>query len=93
MRQRRRQVRESTDPAVFGAECMFDRIYAQFKHLGETFFDDFEHDLGERELGYALSFDHDLDMFAAAVGLSKTQVASTLKDEGLWYYTLVLCHF
>ncbi|EIN14288.1 dynactin [Punctularia strigosozonata HHB-11173 SS5] len=66
-------------------ECVSDvaKIYAQFKHLGETFFDDFDHDLGERELGYALSFDHDLDMFAAAVGLSKTQIAQTLKDEDI----------
>ena len=59
-----------------------DRIQAQFDHLAETYFDGFEHDLGERELGYALSFDHDLDMFAASIGLAKTSVAAILQDDG-----------
>lgn len=63
----------------------FHRIQSQFDHLSETYFNNFEYDLGERELGYALSFDHDLEMFAASVGLIKTSVATVLKDKGGWY--------
>ncbi|KAH0591318.1 hypothetical protein H2248_001401 [Termitomyces sp. 'cryptogamus'] len=64
-------------------ECVSDiiKIQAQFDHLAETYFDGFDHDLGERELGYVLSFDHDLDMFAASIGLAKTSVESILKEE------------
>jgi dynactin 1 len=58
------------------------KMLAQFDHLAETYFDGFEQDLGERELGYALSFDHDLDVFAASIGLTKTSVAVILNDEG-----------
>ncbi|OAX37534.1 hypothetical protein K503DRAFT_850414 [Rhizopogon vinicolor AM-OR11-026] len=57
------------------------KMLAQFDHLAETYFDGFEQDLGERELGYALSFDHDLDVFAASIGLTKTSVAAILNDE------------
>ncbi|KAG6885817.1 hypothetical protein C0993_009209 [Termitomyces sp. T159_Od127] len=64
-------------------ECVSDiiKIQAQFDHLAETYFNGFDHDLGERELGYVLSFDHDLDMFAASIGLAKTSVESILKEE------------
>ena len=58
------------------------RMQSQFDHLAETYFNGFEFDLGERELGYALSFDHDLEMFAASVGLIKTSVAAVMKDDG-----------
>lgn len=58
-------------------------MLAQFVHLAETYFDGFEQDLGERELGYALSFDHDLDVFAASIGLTRTSVATILNDEGV----------
>jgi dynactin 1 len=57
------------------------RLQAQFDHLAETYFSGFDQDLGERELGYALSFDHDLDVFAASIGLTKTSVAAILRDE------------
>lgn len=57
-------------------------MQSQFDHLSETYFNNFEYDLGERELSYALSFDHDLEMFAASVGLIKTSVANVLKDNG-----------
>lgn len=57
-------------------------MQSQFDHVSETYFSHFEFDLGERELGYALSFDHDLEMFAASVGLIKTSVAAVLKDHG-----------
>lgn len=58
------------------------RIQVQFDHLAETYFEHFEYDIGERELGYALSLDHDLDMYAASIGLTKTAVETVLKDEG-----------
>lgn len=58
-----------------------NRLQAQFDHLAETYFSGFDQDLGERELGYALSFDHDLDVFAASIGLTKTSVAAILRDE------------
>lgn len=64
-------------------EHYIHRIQSQFDHLSETYFNNFEYDLGERELGYALSFDHDLEMFAASVGLIKTSVATVLKDKGM----------
>jgi hypothetical protein len=69
-------------PVLCVDNTIFLRIQAQFDHLAETYFDSFEHDLGERELGYALAFDHDLDMFAASIGLAKTSVAAILGDEG-----------
>lgn len=59
------------------------RIQAQFDHIAETYFDNFEHDLGERELGYVISFDRDLDMFAASVGLTKTSITAILQDDGV----------
>jgi len=66
-------------------------MLAQFDHLSETYFNGFEQDLGERELGYALSFDHDLDVFAASIGLTKTSVAAILDDEGALHYQPI-CH-
>jgi dynactin 1 len=66
--------------------CVNIRMQAQFDHLAETYFNGFEHDLGERELGYALSFEHDLDVFAASIGLTKTSVAAIVKDEGMLLY-------
>lgn len=68
--------------AFLGSDESFHRMQSQFDHLSETYFNNFEYDLGERELGYALSFDHDLEMFAASVGLIKTSVATVLKDNG-----------
>ncbi|THH30239.1 hypothetical protein EUX98_g3963 [Antrodiella citrinella] len=64
-------------------ECVSDavKMQSQFDHLAETYFSGYEFDLGERELGYALSVDHDLEMFAASVGLIKTSVAAIMKDE------------
>ena len=65
-------------------ECVSDaaKMQAQFDHLAETYFGSFDFDLGERELGYALAFDHDLEMFAASVGLIKTSVMAVLRDGG-----------
>ncbi|KAF8526013.1 dynein associated protein-domain-containing protein [Hysterangium stoloniferum] len=64
-------------------ECVSDvsKILAQFEHLAETYFSGYESDLGERELDLVLSFDSDLDMFAAAVGLTKTAIQNIQKDD------------
>lgn len=56
-------------------------MQSQFDHLAETYFSGYEFDLGERELGFALSVDHDFEMFAASVGLIKTSVQTVMKDE------------
>ncbi len=58
-------------------------MQSQFDHLSETYFSGFEYDLGERELGYALAFDHDLEMFAASLGRIKTSIMAIMKDEGI----------
>lgn len=68
------------------------RLQAQFDHLAETYFSGFDHDLGERELGYALSFDNDLDVFAASIGLTKTSVATILHDEGEIIFSRFILH-
>ena len=59
-----------------------DRIQAQFNHLADTYFKDFDFDLGERELGLVLSLDHDLDVYASSMGLTKTAVEAILNDDG-----------
>jgi dynactin 1 len=60
--------------------------------LAELHFNAYETDLVERELGYVMAFDHDLDMFAASIGLTKTSVAAIIKEEGdlfLFFYLLL----
>jgi dynactin 1 len=69
-------------PISATADLPFHRIHAQFDHISETYFAGFDFDLGERELGYALSFDHDLDMFAASLGLVKTSIEAVMKEDG-----------
>ncbi len=64
-----------------------DRIQAQFNHLADTYFKDFDFDLGERELGLVLSLDHDLDVYASSMGLTKTAVEAILNDEGRFRQT------
>ena len=58
------------------------RIQAQFDHLMETYFDGFETDLAERELGYVAAFDHDSDMFAASISFTRTSVTAQIKEDG-----------
>ena len=65
------------------------RIHASFDHLAELHFNDYETDLVERELGYVMAFDHDLDMFAASIGLTKTSVAAIIKEEGDFFFFLL----
>jgi dynactin 1 len=62
-----------------------NRIQAQFNHLAETYFRAFDFDLGERELGLVLSLDHDLDVYASSMGLTKTAVETILNDEGEFF--------
>lgn len=66
-------------------ECTSDinKIQAQFDHLAETYFKDFDFDLGQRELGLVLSLDHDLDVYASSMGLTKTAVEAVLNDEDI----------
>ncbi|KAH8834970.1 dynactin [Flagelloscypha sp. PMI_526] len=66
-------------------ECASDinKISMQFEHLAETYFSGFEYDIGEREFGHLASFDHDLDMFSAAMGWAKTSVGALAKDEDM----------
>ncbi|KIL71443.1 hypothetical protein M378DRAFT_93968 [Amanita muscaria Koide BX008] len=66
-------------------ECVNDivKIQAQFDHIAETYFAGFDHDLGERELGYLIALNHDLDMFAASIGLSKTSINGIMEDEDI----------
>jgi dynactin 1 len=72
------------DPVLLGNSVVTgcDRIQAQFNHLAETYFKAFDFDLGERELGLVLSLDHDLDVYASSMGLTKTAVEAILNDEG-----------
>ena len=79
------------DPAFLGYPVVIccDRIQAQFNHLAETYFKTFDFDLGERELGLVLSLDHDLDVYASSMGLTKTAVEAILNDEGEFSHTLV----
>ncbi|KAF7346159.1 CAP-Gly domain-containing protein [Mycena sanguinolenta] len=63
-------------------ECVSDinKIMLTFDHLAETYFSGFDYDLGERELGYLTSFDLDLDIFAASIGMSKTSITTLVQD-------------
>lgn len=40
-------------------------------------------DLGERQLGFALAFDCDLDNFAAAIGFSKAITMALASEDGM----------
>lgn len=57
-------------------------MLGHFDHLAETSFAAFETDLGERELDLILAVEFDLDMFVAAIGLTKTAIEAAVKDEG-----------
>lgn len=37
-----------------------------------------------------LTFDHDLDMFAASISLSRTSVAAIIKEEGLSFFIILV---
>ena len=67
-------------------------MQSQFDHIAETYFNQFDFDLGERELGYALGFDYDLEMFNASAGLIKTSITEFLKDEGASIYARLAIH-
>ncbi|KAF8167287.1 dynactin [Crassisporium funariophilum] len=66
-------------------QCVSDitRIQRALDEMAVSYFDGFESDLLEREMGYVLAFDHDLDMFAALIGFAKTSVADIMKEDDI----------
>ena len=58
------------------------RTAQAFGHLAEMYFEGLDYDLGERELGYALAFDHELDNLSASLALISSCVSDIMKDEG-----------
>jgi dynactin 1 len=66
------------------------RMLGQFEHLAETYFAEFQFDLGERQLDRILSVEHDLDSFMAALALTKHEVMTALNDEGEHRYRLTV---
>lgn len=64
-------------------ECVNDvqKIVHTFGHLVDMYSEGFDYDLGERELGYALSFDHELDNVSASIALISTYISDIMKDE------------
>lgn len=65
------------------AECVMDldRLLSQFEHIAETYFTGFTGDIGERGLDMAQSLDCDLDMFAAATGLTRRALQNLVKKD------------
>ncbi|KAG8679840.1 hypothetical protein FRC08_016710 [Ceratobasidium sp. 394] len=64
-------------------ECVSDvsKMLSQFEHLAETAFSGFDAGLAERELDLTMQLDCDLDSFVAAIGLTKTALENSVKDE------------
>jgi dynactin 1 len=70
-------------------ECAEDvlKIQAQLDHVEESFFnlsgfEAYGWDLGEREMGWCVGFELDLDMFAAAVGFVRGSLKGLVGDAG-----------
>ncbi|KAH8119806.1 dynactin [Phellopilus nigrolimitatus] len=63
-------------------ECYADmsKAHQQYEHLAETYFNAFDHDLGDREFGYVQSFDNDLDLFSASLALVHTSLSEIMND-------------
>jgi dynactin 1 len=58
---------------------------AQLEHLSQAVFNREDLDAGERQLGFALAFDYDLDNFAAAIGFARQTIENYLVEPGkLW---------
>jgi dynactin 1 len=51
-------------------------------HPAETYFSGFDYDLGQRALGYLTSFDLDLDILAASIGITKTSIKTFVQGHG-----------
>ncbi|KAL5476515.1 hypothetical protein ACEPAI_3372 [Sanghuangporus weigelae] len=64
-------------------ECVNDvqKTAQAFGHLVELYSEGLEYDLGERELGYALAFDHELDNLSASLALISSYISDIMKDE------------
>lgn len=48
----------------------------------EMYSEGLDYDLGERELGSALTFDHELDNLSASLALISSYISDIMKDEG-----------
>lgn len=66
-------------------------MLGQFEHLAEAYFSGFRFDVGERQLDRILSVEHDLDSFIAAIGLSKYELETVVRDEGRLFSSLLDC--
>jgi dynactin 1 len=55
---------------------------AQLGHLAQAVFNREDLDAGERQLGFALAFDYDLDNFAAAVGFARHTIERYMAEPG-----------
>ncbi|KAJ9107379.1 hypothetical protein QFC21_000829 [Naganishia friedmannii] len=53
----------------------------QLNHLAQTVFTREELELGERQLGFAVAFDYELDNFAAAVGFARYIIQNYIDDQ------------
>lgn len=65
------------------------RMLGQFEHVAESYFSGYNFDLGERQLDRILSVEHDLDSFIAAIGLSKYELETAVRDEGWGFFPVV----
>jgi dynactin 1 len=54
-------------------------------HLVDMYADATDIDLGERELGLAQAFDHELDNVSASLAFISTFISNTMKDEGKFF--------
>lgn len=61
---------------------MLRRLLAHIEHLATTVFANDQLDLCERQLGFAVAFDADLDNFAAAVGFARHACVAVSSEEG-----------
>ncbi|KAL5535863.1 hypothetical protein ACEPAF_3957 [Sanghuangporus sanghuang] len=64
-------------------ECVNDvqKTAQTLGHLLEMYSEGLEYDLGEQELGYALTFDHELDNLSASLALISSYISDIMKDE------------
>ena len=49
-------------------------------------FSGYDYDVGERQLGYSVAMEYDLDAICAALATAKTAIESVIKDDGLSHY-------
>jgi dynactin 1 len=64
------------------ANAFLFSFLSQLNHLAQTVFTREEVELGERQLGFAVAFDYELDNFAAAVGFARYIIQHYIADQG-----------